>query len=76
MYTQIIVHAQFSSLSHSSIAFRLAWYWQKRVLHIKKLVVLTTEWLPWLQSSCGYESFTLVLETKWIRQPEKQVPNV
>ena len=25
-----------------------------------KLVVLTTEWLPWLQSSCGYESFTLV----------------
>ena len=25
-----------------------------------KLVVLTTEWLPWLQSSCGYESYTLV----------------
>ena len=24
---------QFSSLSHSSIAIRLAWYWQKRVLH-------------------------------------------
>ena len=42
----------------------------------KKLVVLTTEWLPQLQSSCGYESFTLVLETNWIRQPEKQVPNV
>ena len=30
-------------------------------LHCKnKLVVLTTEWLPWLQASCGYESFTLV----------------
>ena len=29
----------------------------------KKLVVLTTEWLPQLQTSCGYESFTLVLET-------------
>ena len=42
----------------------------------KKLVVLTTEWLPQLQSSCGYESFTLVLETNWRRQPEKQVPNV
>ena len=42
----------------------------------KKLVVLTTEWLPQLQSSCGYESFTLVLETNWMRQPEKQVPNV
>ena len=41
-----------------------------------KLVVLTTEWLPWLQSSCGYESFILVLETNWIRQPEKQVPYV
>ena len=26
--------------------------------------------------SCGYESFTLVLETNWRRQPEKQVPNV
>ena len=35
--------------------------------------VLTTEWLPWLQTSCGYESFTLVLETNWIRQPEKQL---
>ena len=46
-------------------------------LHCKnELVVLTTEWLPWLQTSCGYESFTLVLETKWRRQPEKQVPNV
>ena len=42
----------------------------------KKWVVLTTEWLPQLQSSYGYESFTLVLETNWIRQPEKQVPNV
>ena len=38
--------------------------------------LLTTEWLPWLQTSCGYESFTLVLETNWRRQPEKQVPNV
>ena len=38
-------------------------------------VVLNTEWLPQLQSSCGYESFTLVL-VLCIRQPEKQVPNV
>ena len=31
------------------------------LLHCKnKLVVLTTEWLPQLQTSCGYESFTLV----------------
>ena len=29
---------------------------------------LTKEWLPQLQSSCGYERFTLVLETNWIRQ--------
>ena len=35
--------------------------------------ILTTEWLPWLQSSCGYESFTL---HNWIRQPEEQVLNV
>ena len=41
-------------------------------IHCKnKLVVLTTEWLP--SSSCGHESFSLVLETEWIRQPEKQV---
>ena len=25
------------------------------------VVVLALEWLPQLQSSCGYESFTLVL---------------
>ena len=42
----------------------------------KKLVVLTTECLPQLQSSCGYESVTLVFETNWIKQPEKQVTNV
>ena len=29
-----------------------------------------------LQTSCGYKSFSLVLETNWVRQPEKQVPNV
>ena len=46
-------------------------------MHCKKnCFFLTTEWLPQLQSSYGYESFTLVLETNWIRQPEKQVPNV
>ena len=46
-------------------------------IHCKnKLVVLTTEWLPWLQTSSGYESFTLVLETNWIRQPEIKCPNV
>ena len=25
-----------------------------------KFVILTTEWLLWLQSSCGYEIFTVV----------------
>jgi len=42
----------------------------QKFLHRKnKLDVLITEWLPQLQSSCGYKSY---LETNWIRQPEKQ----
>ena len=35
-----------------------------------KLVVLTTEWLPWLQTKwrdSGYERFTLVWKTDCIR---------
>ena len=68
---------------HSS--FRLGkWLWELRerniqasspsfyrsLLHCKnKLVVLTTEWLPWLQPWVGYERFLLVLETNWTRQP-------
>ena len=48
-------------LLHVSI---LIWRHQLKVAYAchskNKLVVLTTEWLPWLQSSCGYESFTLV----------------
>ena len=38
-----------------------------------KLVVLTTEWLPWLQINwrdSGYERFTLVWKTNCIRQPK------
>ena len=41
-----------------------------------KLVVLTTEWLPWLQTSwrdSGYERFTLVWKTNYIRQPKRQL---
>ena len=48
------------------------------LLCINKLVVLTTEWLPWLHKSwrdSGYKRFTLVWTTGYIRQPEKQVPN-
>ena len=43
-----------------------------------KLVVLTTGWLPWLQSSWrdnGYERFTLVRKTNCIRQPKRQLPS-
>ena len=44
------------------------------VLHWKnKLVVLTTEWLPWLQSWVGYERFLFELETNCTRQPERQL---
>ena len=33
----------------------------------KMYVVLTLEWLPWLQASCGYKRFTLLLETNCVR---------
>ena len=42
------------------------------------LVVLTTEWLPWLQinrRNSGYESVTLVLKSNCIRQPKGQIPS-
>ena len=46
----------------------------KANLHCKnKLVVLTTEWLPWLQTNwrdSGYERFSLVLKSNCIRQPK------
>ena len=38
-----------------------------------KLVVLTTEWLPWLQTNwrdSGYERFSLVWKSNCIRQPK------
>ena len=44
----------------------------KLLLLINKSVVLNTEWLPWLQSSW---TFTLVVETDFIRQPENNCPN-
>ena len=47
--------------------------YQKFLHHKNKLDVLITEWLPQLQSSCGYKSY---LDTNWIKQPEKQCPNV
>ena len=43
-------------------------------IHCKnKLVVLTTEWLPWLQTNwrdSGYERFSLVWKSNCIRQPK------
>ena len=42
-----------------------------------KLVVSTTEWLPWLQTNwkdSGYGMFALLLETNCIRQPKGQLP--
>ena len=47
-------------------------------LGYNKLVVLTTEWLPWLQTNwrdSGYERFALVLETNCIRQSKGQLPS-
>lgn len=32
-----------------------------------KLVVLTTDWLLWLQASCGCERFALILETNCLK---------
>jgi len=43
------------------------------------LVVLTTEWLPQLQTNwrdLGYERFALVLETNCIRQPNRLLPSL
>ena len=53
--------------------------YQCQLYHCKnKLVVLTTEWLPWLPETnwwdSGYERFTVVLETNWIRQPKGSCP--
>ena len=46
------------------------------LLHCKNnLVVLTTEWLPWLQTNCGYESGTLVLKSNCISKPKGQLPS-
>ena len=49
----------------------------KEETHCKnKLVILTTEWLPWLQSSwrdSGYEGFALVEKSNCIRQPKMQL---
>ena len=42
-----------------------------------KLVVLTIEWLPWLQTNwrdSGYERFALLFRTNYIRQPNRQLP--
>ena len=39
-------------------------------------IVLTTEWLPWLQTSLrdsGYERFALILETNCIMPPKRQL---
>ena len=44
------------------------------IMHCKsKLVVLTTEWLPCLQSCWKECGFILVLETNCTRQPERQL---
>ena len=44
------------------------------ISHCKnKLVVSTTEWLPWLQTSLrdsGYQRFSLVWKSNCIRQPK------
>ena len=49
------------------------------IYHSKnKLVILTTEWLPWLQTNwrnSGYERFALVLETNCISQSKGQLPS-
>ena len=49
------------------------------MLHCKnKLVVLTAEWLPWLQANwrdIGYETFAVVLDTNCIRHPKGQPPS-
>ena len=42
------------------------------------LVVLTAEWLPWLQANwrdIGYETFAVVLDTNYIRHPKGQPPS-
>ena len=50
-----------------------------RYQHCKnKLVVLTTEWLPWLQTSwrdSGYERFALIWKSNCIRQHKMQQPS-
>ena len=41
-----------------------------------KLVILTIEWLPWLQTNwrdCVYERFTLLFRTNCIRLPNRQL---
>ena len=62
------------AFSDLSVAVR---WWER--LHCKsKWVVLTTEWLPWLQTNwrnSGYESITLVLKSNCIRKPKGQLPS-
>ena len=63
--------------------FRLTW-WCRNVRAAcgkpslrNELVVLTTEWLPWLQTNwrdSGHDRFALILKTNCIRQPNRWLP--
>ena len=52
---------------------------ENTIVHCKnKLVILTTQWLTWLQTNwrdSGYERFALVPKSNCIRQPKMQQPN-
>ena len=65
---QNIVWLNASHCQHSSVNFFAVYILQKNLL--------TTERLSQLQSSCGYESFTLVLETNWIRQASRKASDL
>ena len=61
---RVVVKPSTAESMRSTIKRRI-WIPGMRLRHKIKYVVLTTEWLPQLQTSCGYESFTWVLEITW-----------
>ena len=56
--------------SFFALSCRVAW-WH----HITAKTVLTTEWLPWLQTSCmKRQQLCIVYFANCIRQPERKLP--
>ena len=68
--TKYTIHNH-SPFSLSATRVTTPWLKMQPIALLKQLVILTTDWLPWLQTSCGYEfSFGVRL----IKQSNQRLP--